>query len=163
MAFFALAALPSRLCRHCLCFTVAANGSRSCSAISLRSLPLRLCRCCTCIPLVLRCRSKWLALALCRQLAFFALAASPSWLCRRCLCFAVEANGSCSRFAASLGYTAVACSTTLRHRSSALTSLLLLCPRFVLGLCPSSSLWCDYDVIYIKNLLRLLFLIVQSR
>jgi hypothetical protein len=151
MALFALAALPLRLCCHCLCFTVVVNGLHSCFAISLHSFPLRLFHCCTCVALVLCRCSKWLALALCLQLAFFALAASPSWLRRRCLCFVVEANGSRSHFAVSLGYTAVACSTALRHHSSALTLLLLLCPRFVLGLCPSSSLWCDYDIIYINT------------
>jgi hypothetical protein len=80
MAFFALAALPLRLCRRCLCFAVLVNGSSLCFAISLHSLPSRLCRCCTCIALVcLRC-GKWLVLAHCLQLAFFALTASPLWL-----------------------------------------------------------------------------------
>ncbi len=106
--------LPLRLCHCCYCFAVAANGLHSRFAISLRSLPLRLCRCCTCIALVLCCRGKWLALALCLQLAFFVLAASPLRLCHRCLCFAVKANGSCVRFAVSLGYIAVACSMTPR-------------------------------------------------
>jgi hypothetical protein len=94
------------------CFAIASNGLHSRFAISSRSLPLLLYRCCACVALVRLRRSKWLALALRLQLVSFALAASPSRLCRHCLCFAVEADGSCLRFAVSLGYTTVACFTT---------------------------------------------------
>ncbi len=114
MVFFALAALPLRLCCCCLCFAIAANGLCSHFAVSLHSLPLRLCHCCACIALLRLRHGKWLTLMICLWLALFALASPPSRLCHRCLCFAVKANGSCLRFAVSLGYTNVACSMTPR-------------------------------------------------
>ena len=57
---FAVTARASRSC-----FTIAANGSRSRIAVSLRPLPLRLCLHCAGIALFLHLYGKWLALALC--------------------------------------------------------------------------------------------------
>jgi hypothetical protein len=58
--------LPLRLCHQCLCFAVVANGSCLRFTVSLCSVPLPLCHRCLCVPLVLRRCSKWLALMLCR-------------------------------------------------------------------------------------------------
>ena len=157
LTFFAIAALPSLLGRC----------PRPGFAVCSRPLPSRLrCRC-LCIALVLSRHSKWLALEFCHQLAFFALAALPLWLCPRgfalaalplrlchcCSCFAVTANVLCSRFATSLrslpsrlhpwcGFAVIACASPSWRiaRTCASLSARVLCPcGFAVAACALHS------------------------
>jgi hypothetical protein len=108
-----------------LCFAVTSDGKRSHFVVSSRSSLLPLCCCCACITLVhLHC-SKWVALALCCQLASFALA--------ECSCFAIAANGSCLHFAISLRSAPLrlcrccSCVALVLHHRSKWLALALCC------------------------------------
>ena len=121
LTFFAIAALPSLLGRC----------PRPGFAVCSRPLPSRLrCRC-LCIALVLSRHSKWLALEFCHQLAFFALAALPLWLCPRGFALAALPLWLCP-----CGF-AIAAHALLSQRMSCarvLPLVCVLCPQgFTLG------------------------------
>jgi hypothetical protein len=81
LASFALAALPSQLCRCCLCFATVANGSCLRFTVSLHSVPLWLCHHCLGVALFFAVAANGLHLRFA-----VSLRPLPSQLCRCCSC-----------------------------------------------------------------------------